>query len=84
MVIQINLRMNDKLHSQIKEYSETFGYENLQDFIREVMREKVFESNDLTEREIGYASVIEKLSDNNKAYGSMKDIKALIKKKQSE
>lgn len=81
MTSQINLRINDKLLDEAKKYSENFGYENVQDFIREIIRDKVFESNDLTQREIGYAQVIEKLSDKKTSYGSMKDIENLIKKK---
>lgn len=81
MTSQINLRMNDKLLEEAKLYSQTFGYENVQDFIRETIREKVFESNELTNKELEYAKTIEKISDEKKSYGSMKDIEKLITKK---
>ncbi len=83
MTTQINLRINDKLLEEAKEYSKSFGYENVQDFIREIIRNKVFESNDLNNREIAYAQAIEKISDAKNLYGSMNDIQKLIKKKQN-
>ena len=43
MGTQISLKLSDKMLSTAKEYAELHGYENLQDFIREMLREKLFE-----------------------------------------
>ncbi|MFA6268852.1 MAG: hypothetical protein WCW13_04870 [archaeon] len=43
MGTQINLKLSDEVYSQAKKYSKTFGYGNVQEFIRETVREKLFE-----------------------------------------
>jgi predicted Zn-ribbon and HTH transcriptional regulator len=73
--------MNDKLFDTVKNYSEAFGYENVQDFIRETIREKVFDEDYLTPKEIELIERFNKVSEENNIYGSMKDIEKLIEKK---
>lgn len=43
MGTQISLKLSDKLFDTARKYAEEKGYENLQDFIRETIREKLFE-----------------------------------------
>ena len=49
MGTQISLKLSDKMYSTAKAYSEIHGYDSLQDFIREVIREHLFED----EKELG-------------------------------
>ncbi len=44
MGTQIILKLPDNMFSVAQNYAELHGYENLQDFIREVLREKLFEN----------------------------------------
>ena len=46
MGTQISLKLSDKMFSAAEQYSELHGYENLQDFIRGVIREKLFEGEE--------------------------------------
>ena len=46
MGTQISLKLSDKIYSSAKVYAETHGFNTLQDFIRELIREKLFERED--------------------------------------
>lgn len=43
MGTQINLKLSDQIYSEAKKYSKALGYGNIQEFIRETIREKLFE-----------------------------------------
>ncbi len=43
MSTQISLKLSDKMFETAKEYADEKGYEHVQDFIRELVREKLFE-----------------------------------------
>jgi metal-responsive CopG/Arc/MetJ family transcriptional regulator len=43
MSTQISLKLSNKMLTSAKKYSEVHGYENLQDFIREMLRKKLFD-----------------------------------------
>lgn len=44
MGTQISLKLSDRTYSYAKVYAEAYGFDTLQDFIRELIREKLFES----------------------------------------
>lgn len=48
MSTQISLKLSDKMMEEAQKYAESKGYDSLQDFIRETMREKLFEGEELT------------------------------------
>ena len=43
MSTQISLKLSDRVFSSAKIYSELHGFDSLQDFIRELIRERLFE-----------------------------------------
>ena len=45
--MQISLKLSDKMFDSAKGYIETHGFDNLQDFIRETLREKLFEKEEV-------------------------------------
>ena len=52
---QINLKLSSKLYSATKMAASKGGFENVQDFIRSTLRERLFErgyDNSFTEKEI--------------------------------
>ena len=44
MGTQINLKLSDKLLVSAKNYAKRYGFSNIQEFIRETLREKLFET----------------------------------------
>jgi hypothetical protein len=43
MSIQINLKLSEKMFNASKIFAEKKGYDSIQDFIRELIREKIFD-----------------------------------------
>ncbi len=43
MSTQISIKLSDTILSSAKKYAESHGFNTLQDFIREIIREKLFE-----------------------------------------
>ncbi|MDP4012035.1 MAG: ribbon-helix-helix domain-containing protein [Candidatus Nanoarchaeia archaeon] len=48
MGTQISLKLSNKMLESAKKYADAYGYENLQDFIRELLREKLFEDESVS------------------------------------
>ena len=50
MNAQVNVRFPKKLLKAVEKYADDYGYSNVQDFIRETIREKIFpETLELTD-----------------------------------
>jgi len=43
MSTQISIQLSERLYSTAKEYADRYGFDSLQDLIREVLRQKLFE-----------------------------------------
>ena len=56
MGTQISIKLSEKMFDNAKNYAEVHGYDNLQDFIREILREKLFEEENLTGKLTYFAS----------------------------
>ena len=48
MGMQISLKLSDKMLSEAKKYARLHGYDQLQDFIREILREKLFDRENIS------------------------------------
>lgn len=48
MGTQISLKLSGKMLSMARKYARNYGYENLQDFIREMLRKKLFEKENVS------------------------------------
>ena len=48
MNTQISLNLSNKLFNFVKAYAEEKGYSNMQEFIRELIREKLFEKEEVS------------------------------------
>ena len=46
MGTQISLKLSDKMFTSAQSYADVHGFDTMQDFIRELMREKLFEEED--------------------------------------
>ena len=51
MGTQISLKLSDKMLRKARQHSKKYGYDSLQDFIRETMRERLFGSPALASEE---------------------------------
>ncbi len=82
MTEQLNLRLNEKIYNLSSKYAEEHGYMNVQDFIRETIREKLFEEPDISKEEIELIRKLILSSEKDKLYGTEKELfKKLGRKK---
>ncbi len=58
MGTQISIKLSDRMFASAKVYAETYGFDTLQDFIRELIREQLFER----ESEVTYKASEESLA----------------------
>lgn len=71
---QINLRLPQKLLETAKSYSEEYGFSNVQDFIKETIREKLFEEGEFSKEEIQLAKEFKSQVDKKSLYGTKEDL----------
>jgi Arc/MetJ-type ribon-helix-helix transcriptional regulator len=74
MSTQINLRLPERLFTSAKEYSESHGYGSIQEFIKDVVREKLFEEPEITEEELKLIKKLIKLSEKEDLYGTEEEL----------
>jgi metal-responsive CopG/Arc/MetJ family transcriptional regulator len=70
---QINIRMPQKLLSSVRNYSDKHGYGSIQEFIKEMLREKLFEPQ-LTKEELKLVKRLVKVTENKDLYGTEKEL----------
>jgi len=80
MNAQINLRMPDKLLATAKEYAEEYGFSNVQDFIKETIREKLYEEGEFSSEELELMKEFKKVADEKNLYGTKKELFAKLRK----
>lgn len=56
MSTQISIKLSDKMFDSAKNHANIYGYDSLQDFIRETIRQKLFENEELSGKETYLAS----------------------------
>ncbi len=74
MNTQINLRLPEKLLNSAKSYSKKHGYNNIQEFIKETLREKVFETEELTKEEFDLVKKLIEVSEKKNLYGTEEEL----------
>ena len=52
MNTQINIRMPKKLLSSVRSYSNEHGFGSVQDFVKETIRENLFDEPEITKEEL--------------------------------
>ena len=68
MTTQINLRLSESMLALVRKHSESRGFENIQDFIRETIREKIFGEPELTPKEFELVKRLIKVANDRKLY----------------
>ena len=77
---QINLRLPSKLQLATEQYVDNYGYRNIQEFILEAIRDKIFRDNKYDESFSGKeVDLIEKLLSVSIEKGKIKDQNDIIK-----
>ncbi len=72
MNTQINLRLPEKILDSVKKTADKEGFGTVQEYIKEVLRAKLFET--VSSKEIKLVRSLIALSEKNKLYGTEKDL----------
>jgi len=71
---QINLRLPDNLFSRANEYTKVHGFPSMQDFIKEILREKLYEREEISKEELELVKKLITASEEKGLYGTEKDL----------
>ena len=74
MNAQINLRLPEKVLVSAKKYSEKHGYSTIQDFIKETMREKLFEEPEISKEELVLVKKLIEVSEKKNLFGDEEEL----------
>lgn len=82
MNAQVNLRISDELLENAREYAKKHGFGNVQELIKESLREKVFEEADITEDELKLIKRLVEITKKKNLYGTEEELFKRLRKKQ--
>ncbi len=71
---QINLRLPETMLRKARKHSEKHGYSSLQEFIKETLREKLFEDTTITKKELKLVKKLAEISEEKGLYGTEDDL----------
>ncbi len=74
MNTQINIRIPEKLLFAAKEYSREHGFGSIQEFIKEIMREKLFDEPEISKEELDAVRELASVCESKGLYGNEKDL----------
>ena len=80
MNTQINLRLSEKMLSLAKEYSRKNGFGSIQEFIKETLREKLFEPT-ITKQELETVKKLAMICEKQELYGTEDELFKKLRRK---
>lgn len=80
MNTQINIRLPNNILLPAKAYAEKYGYGTIQDFIKETVREKLFDEPKITKEELILVKKLAEASEKNNLFGTEKELFAKLKR----
>ncbi len=81
MNTQVNVRMPKKLFDTATTYSKKHGYGNVQDFIKEALREKLFEKVYITKKEMALLQKLVAVTEEHNLFGTEEELKKALGKR---
>ncbi len=74
MNAQINLRLPEKLLVSVRAYAENRGFSTIQDFIKEMLRERIFEEPELSKNELKLVKKLIEANEKKNLYGNEEEL----------
>ncbi len=74
MNAQINLRLPENLIIPSEKFVREKGYSNIQELIKELLREKIFDEDRLNKDEIELVKKLENIADKKNLYGTEEEL----------
>lgn len=80
MNTQVNVRLSDNLLEKSEEYAKKHGFNNVQDLIKEALREKVIEKPLITKKELLLVRKLTEITKEKKLFGTEEELFKRLKK----
>ena len=81
MNTQINLRLSEKMLSSAKSYANKNGFGTVQEFIKETVREKLFEKPEINKEELILVKKLAEISLKKNLFGTEEELFKRLKRK---
>lgn len=80
---QINLRLPEQMLATAQSYAKKQGFGTIQEFIKEALREKLFEKPMISKKELMLVKKLAAITEKKNLYGTEKELFRKLKKKQA-
>ena len=77
---QINVRLSEQMLMSAKNYAKANGFDNVQELIKETLREKLFETQ-ISNKELALVKKLALASEKNNLYSSEKELFRKLRRK---
>jgi Arc/MetJ-type ribon-helix-helix transcriptional regulator len=74
MNTQINLRLSEEFLSSLRKKAKLRGFSNIQEFIKDVLREKLFDEDQISKDELVLVKKLIKANEEKSLYGTEKEL----------
>ena len=81
MNTQINVRLPEKVLVSAKAYAQDHGFNSIQEFIKETIREKIFEQPEISREELALVRKLVEVSEKKNLYGTQEKLFNKLKQK---
>ncbi|MFH0869635.1 MAG: hypothetical protein V1866_01095 [archaeon] len=78
---QINVRLSGQMLLSAKDYAKANGFDNVQELIKETLREKLFETSQVSSRELTLIKKLVQASEKSDLYGTEKELFRKLRRK---
>jgi len=78
---QINLRLSNNLLASAHTYAKEHGFWNIQEFIKETVREKLFDEPEITQQEVNLVKKLAEVTEKKSLYGSEDELFRKLRRK---
>ncbi len=78
---QINIRLPEKMLVSAQNYANKHGFNSIQELIKETMREKIFEEETISKKEIMLVKKLIEVSEKKHLYGTEEELFKNLKRK---
>jgi len=80
MSTQINLRLSEEFINSAKKQAEAQGFSTIQEFIKEVLREKLFHENEISKEELVLVKKLIQANEEKSLYGTEEELFEKLRK----
>ena len=81
MNTQINVRFPEKILTSAQAYAAEHGFSTVQEFIKEIVRERLFDEPEISKEELALVRKLVEVSEKKNLYGTEEELFKKLRKK---